>query len=220
MGYVLLPTRATRNYVVQQTSRLGERGVNVTGELERHARRLGGAPGHASMLLPCVSWYDSTHVASCAYYRQLFAAWPGIGGFIESKLGPLMVDDFAALGCTAALGKWRAFLYDDGDDAPCVGHLNGSKAQPLAELDAEHAANPGRTGTVGRRWKPTDSTGAAEHEAACQELCARDRLHETTTGTRLPARSPLRLALTIDIDAPHCGDVNVGLSLHTVFTIY
>jgi hypothetical protein len=36
VGYVLLPTRATRSYVVQQTSRLGERGVNVTGELERH----------------------------------------------------------------------------------------------------------------------------------------------------------------------------------------
>jgi len=34
-----------------------------------------------------VSWYDSTHVASCGYYRQLFGAWPGIGGFIESTLG-------------------------------------------------------------------------------------------------------------------------------------
>ena len=129
-----------------------------------------------------------------------------------------MVDDYAALGCAAALSKWRAYLYDDGDDAPCVGHLNGSKAQPLADLDAEHAANPGRTGTVGRRWTPTDTTGAAEHEVACQELCARGRLHETT-GTRLPARSPPRLALTVDIDAPH-GGVDVGLCLHTVFTIY
>tara|TARA_B100000795_G_scaffold246599_1_gene212382 strand:+ start:340 stop:735 length:396 start_codon:yes stop_codon:yes gene_type:complete len=131
-----------------------------------------------------------------------------------------MVDDYAALGCAAALDKWRAYLYDDGDDAPCVGHLNGSKAQPLADLDAEHAANPGRTGTVGRRWTPTDTTGAAEHEAACQELCARERLHETTAGsTMLPARSPPRLALTVDIDAPH-GGVDVGLSLHAVFTIY
>ena len=97
-----------------------------------------------------------------------------------------MVDDFAALGCAAALGKWRAYLYDDGDDAPCVGHLNGSRAQPLADLDAQHAANPGRTGTVGRRWKPTDTTGAAGHEAAGQELCAPGRVHETT-GERLPA---------------------------------
>ena len=129
-----------------------------------------------------------------------------------------MVDDFAALGCAAALGKWRAYLYDDGDDAPCVGHLNGSKAQPLADLDAEHAANPGRTGTVGRRWTPTDTTGAAEHEVACQELCARGRLHEAA-GTRLPARSPPRVALTVDIDAPH-GGVGVGLSLNTVFTTY
>lgn len=168
-----------------------------------------------------MSWYDSTHVASCAHYRQLFGAWPGIGGFIESKLGPIMVDDFAALGCAAALGKWRAYLYDDGDDAPCVGHLNGSKAQPLAELDAEHAANPGRTGTVGRRWTPTGTSGAAEHEVACPEPCARGRLLETT-GTRLhpaAARSPPRLALTIDIDAPH-GGVDVGLSLHTLLTIY
>tara|TARA_B100000780_G_scaffold50844_1_gene31500 strand:- start:517 stop:906 length:390 start_codon:yes stop_codon:yes gene_type:complete len=129
-----------------------------------------------------------------------------------------MVDDYAALGCAAALGKWRAYLYDDGDDAPCVGHLNGSKAQPLADLDAEHAANPGRTGTVGRRWTPTDTTGAAEHEVACQELCARGRLHEAA-GTRLPARSPPRVALTVDIDAPH-GGVGVGLSLNTVFTTY
>ena len=131
-----------------------------------------------------------------------------------------MVDDYAALGCAAALSKWRAYLYDDGDDAPCVGHLNGSKAQPLADLDAEHAANPGRTGTVGRRWKPTDTTGATEHAVACQEPCARDRPHETTAGsTMLPARSPPRLALTVDIDAPH-GGVDAGLSLHTVFTIY
>jgi hypothetical protein len=34
VGYVLLPTRATRNYVVQQTSRLGERGAALAGELE------------------------------------------------------------------------------------------------------------------------------------------------------------------------------------------
>ena len=126
-----------------------------------------------------------------------------------------MVDDFAALGCAAALGKWRAYLYDDGDDAPCVGHLNGSRAQPLADLDAQHAANPGRTGTVGRRWKPTDTTGAAGHEAACQELCAPGRVHETT-GERLPARSsPPRLALTIDI-----GGADVDLSLRAVVTIY
>ena len=128
-----------------------------------------------------------------------------------------MVDDFAALGCAAALGKWRAYLYDDGDDAPCVGHLNGSRAQPLADLDAQHAANPGRTGTVGRRWKPTDTTGAAGHEAACQELRAPGRVHETT-GERLPAvpaRSPPRLALTIDI-----GGADVDLSLRAVVTIY
>lgn len=125
-----------------------------------------------------------------------------------------MVDDFAALGCAAALGKWRAYLYDDGDDAPCVGHLNGSRAQPLAVLDAQHAANPGRTGTVGRRWKPTDTAGAAGHEAACQELCARDRVHKTA-GERLPARSPPRLALTIDI-----GGADVDLSPRAVVTIY
>ena len=125
-----------------------------------------------------------------------------------------MVDDFAALGCAAALGKWRAYLYDDGDDAPCVGHLNGSRAQPLADLDAQHAANPGRTGTVGRRWKPTGTTGAAGHEAACQELCAPGRVHETA-GERLPARSPPRLALTIDI-----GGADDDLSLRAVVTIY
>ena len=83
-------------------------------------------------------------------------------GFIESKVGPVMVDDFAALGCAAALDKWRAYLYEDGDDTPAVGHLNGSSAQPLEGLDAQHATNPGRTGTVGRRWKPLATTGAGD----------------------------------------------------------
>ena len=125
-----------------------------------------------------------------------------------------MVDDFAALGCAAALGKWRAYLYDDGDDAPCVGHLNGSRAQPLADLDAQHAANPGRTGTVGRRWKPTDTTGAAGHEAAGQELCAPGRVHGTT-GERLPARSPPRLALTIDIGGAD-DELSVRACVHVI----
>ena len=105
-----------------------------------------------------------------------------------------------------------------GDAADGPGAISEAS---LAELDAEHAANPGRTGTVGRRWTPTGTSGAAEHEVACPEPCARGRLLETT-GTRLhpaAARSPPRLALTIDIDAPH-GGVDVGLSLHTLLTIY
>ena len=153
VGYVLLPTRATRNYRVQMTSRLGERGVKLGDALEENSWPL---PTAARCLLPCLQWYDSTHVASVAFYRRLFAAQPGIGGFVESKLGPLMLSDFAQLGTKAALAKWACFLYDDGRDVATVGHLNGSSARPLAELDAEHAANPGRTGTVGRRWTPLD----------------------------------------------------------------
>lgn len=153
VGYVLLPTRATRNYRVQMTSRLGERGVKLGDALEANAWPL---PTAARRLLPCLQWYDSTHVASVAFYRKLFAAQPGISGFIESKLGPRMLSDFAQLGIAAALAKWACFLYDDGRDVAIVGHLNGSSARPLAELDAEHAANPGRTGTVGRRWTPSE----------------------------------------------------------------
>jgi hypothetical protein len=48
---------------------------------------------------------------------------------------------------------------------------------------------------------------------ACQELCAPGRVHGTT-GERLPARSPPRLALTIDI-----GGADDDLSLRAVVTI-
>ena len=151
-------------------------------------------------LLPCVAWYDSTHVASCAYYRRLFAACPGIGGFIESKLGPAMVDDFAALGCAAALDKWRAYLYDDGDEQPAVGHLNGSSALPLAKLDAEYAGNPGRTGTVGRRWKPA---GAPEASTTAEPF-----------GSEPPADPAVaaRVVLTIAVNAERGVDLEVSLS--------
>lgn len=150
---MLLPTRATRNYRVQMASRLGERGVRLGAPVETHAWPL---PTAGRRLLPCLQWYDSTHVASVAFYRRLFALQPGLGGFIESSLGPRMLADFARRGVAAALATWACFVYDDGRDAAIVGHLNGSSARPLAELDAEHAAHPGRTGTVGRRWTPSE----------------------------------------------------------------
>lgn len=158
VGYVLLPTRATRNYHLQMSSRMGLRGVKLRGGLEENARPL-RTPRRR--LLPCLQWYDSTHVASVAFYRELFARHPGIGGFIESKLGPLMFADYAERGCAAAVQTWRCYLYDDGGE-PMVGHLNGSSALPLAELDAAHGANPGRTGTVGRRWRPADAEASSD----------------------------------------------------------
>ena len=33
-----------------------------------------------------------------------------------------------------SLPRWRTYLYDDADDEPIVGHMNGSNSQAFEEL--------------------------------------------------------------------------------------
>ena len=46
------------------------------------------------------------------------------GGFIEDKLGSLMLDDLRAHGACAH-AKYGTWIVDDGVGQPTVGHLNG-----------------------------------------------------------------------------------------------
>lgn len=66
VGYVLLPTSSTgtgRHYAHTQRSRLGQMGWRGC-DLERCAIDL----GDKARLLPCIQWYDSTHVCRTSYY--------------------------------------------------------------------------------------------------------------------------------------------------------
>jgi len=66
VGYVLLPTSSTgtgRHYAHTQRSRLGQMGWRGC-DLERCAIDL----GDTARLLPCIQWYDSTHVCRTSYY--------------------------------------------------------------------------------------------------------------------------------------------------------
>lgn len=88
VGYVLLSTRATHNYVWQMRSKLGEFGIRGdAGDIEQHAllvpkahrdtekrteadgsgKSSGGGP---CRLLPCLVWFDSSHICLTDYYRS------------------------------------------------------------------------------------------------------------------------------------------------------
>ncbi|KAL1522528.1 hypothetical protein AB1Y20_017515 [Prymnesium parvum] len=136
VGYVLLPTRSTARYVHQQSSRLGAHGIkHARGELERLAIPLHGegeslgAEG-GGRLLPCLQWYDSTHLALTSYYREfVFNGAEKLvtqGKFIEAELGQVQFQEMCSKGIAASLPRWRTYLLDDVVEAPIVGHMNGS----------------------------------------------------------------------------------------------
>ena len=151
VGYALLPTASTRKYAEQTKARLGARGLKgEAADITRHARPIAGG----ARLLPCVQYFDSTHIASAEWYRRTIFAEPGgYAGFIESFVGPLQTDDVLRLGVEEAIvRRWRTYVLDDGDDAPpAVGHLNGSRSRGLAELDAKYSEHRARGKSVGRR---------------------------------------------------------------------
>ena len=67
VGYVLLPTRATTDYPQRMHKKLGERGMKPpASSIELHALALPSG----GRLLPCLTFYDSTHICLAAYYRQ------------------------------------------------------------------------------------------------------------------------------------------------------
>ena len=140
VGYALLPVSKHVDHLNKERTWLGERGVRgADADLAACARAL---PSGGRQLLPCLAWHDSTHVASVAYYQQLFRTEKSILGFIESGLGPRQAVDAVALGVPRFVDKWRTYVLDDGVAAAMVDHLDGSSDK-------------------GRRWQPTASGGDA-----------------------------------------------------------
>ena len=67
VGYVLLPTRATADYPTRMHNKLTERGLRASeSSIEAHAV----AMASGVRLLPCLTFYDSTHICRTAYYRD------------------------------------------------------------------------------------------------------------------------------------------------------
>jgi len=163
VGYVLLPTRSTLNYAVKQGSRLAAKGLRQPEcDIGRWAVPL---PTSGRRLLPCLTWYDSTHLCLKSYYTDfVFSSKEKLvkrGGFIEGELGQLQFPEFVTHGVGAAIERWRTYLYDDGEEAPIVGHLNGSKYESWEVLNEKFGAHG--TGRVGRRW---DGAANGTHNVA------------------------------------------------------
>ena len=134
--YVVMHTKSTGKYVACQSSRLREKGVRAEDcDIEKLALPLLGEGGR---LLPCLTWYDSTHLFFTSYYRDfVFSPAEGVvkkGGLIEGEMGQLQFPEFCARGPAPALERWRTYLYDDGSDAPMVGHLDGKRFKSVETL--------------------------------------------------------------------------------------
>ena len=92
-------------------------------------------------LLPCLRWYDSTHIAFSKFYREfVFSGERKLvkrGGFIEDKLGQAQSRDVLSRGLDAAVPDWRLWLYQDGLGR-AVSHLDGSSGASAEELDRRY----------------------------------------------------------------------------------
>eukprot|EP00960_Hanusia_phi_P071623 767594-Hanusia_phi.AAC.12 len=133
VGYVLLPTSSTRNYAHAQRTRLGQYGLKGASliDVEGYAIPLAAS----SKLLPCLQWYDSTHVCRTSFYRDFVFGEQGDeggaqaqklccrGDFIEDRFGQAQIKDIQKSGMPAH-AKWKTWLYHDGQDR-AVAHLNG-----------------------------------------------------------------------------------------------
>ena len=133
VGYVLLPTSSTRNYAHAQRTRLGQYGLKGAAliDVEGYAIPLTAN----SKLLPCLQWYDSTHICRTSFYRNfVFSETRDDGSgqeqrlccrgdFIEDRFGQAQIKDIQKLGMPAH-AKWKTWLYHDGLER-AVAHLNG-----------------------------------------------------------------------------------------------
>ena len=109
-------------------------------------------------LLPCLTWYDSTHIATTRYYKEfVFGSSEKLvtkGHFIEAELGQVQFQDVCARGVAVSLPRWRTYLLDDEVSEPAVGHMNGSSSQSFASLVqkcVENGTDPSKVkGRLGR----------------------------------------------------------------------
>ena len=99
---------------------------------ERERRRMeeGKEDGyHQLTLTPVLFWYDNTHIAETAHYRD-FVFHPHYkmvarGGFVEDKLSPCLVRSCERLGLKEGHSKFGCYVLDDHGGAVFTGHLDG-----------------------------------------------------------------------------------------------
>ena len=72
------------------------------------------------------------------------------GAFLEAELAPLQLEDVTRKGIAATVAAWKTWLYDDGGQAPIVGHLNGAVAVPWATAQALYG---GVASGAGQKWQ-------------------------------------------------------------------
>ena len=123
-----LPTRRTLNYAAKTKGRYNG-GPNIDPE----ARAIPVEPG--ARLVPLFLWFDSTHIARVAQYRDLVFGPGGVqrGHFIEDTLGTAQQEEIKALGWPA-FARYGTYLWEEAAWAGKrpVGHLNGRRFEGLS----------------------------------------------------------------------------------------
>jgi hypothetical protein len=92
---------------------------------------------HQMSLTPTVFWYDNTHIAETAHYRD-FIFDPSLkmvarGGFVEDKTSPVINQTVESLGLIEGHARFGSFLLDDHSGLFFTGHLDGGDYIPEAE---------------------------------------------------------------------------------------
>ena len=155
IGYVLLPFKSTDAYAEQWSTKLGQCGfkgeasnirqyeitmtdatdrcIHQTTETKNQTKNQTHTQTQTQQhLLPCLRWYDSTHLAYSDFYRNVVFSndlkLVVRGGFIEDKLGQAQRTYYMDLGIEASIQFWKMWLYQDDRPyvAKMVAHLDGS----------------------------------------------------------------------------------------------
>ena len=116
-------------------------------------------------LVPLIQWYDSTHVASTAYYRNFVFSQRvkrvAKGGFIEDKLGQEQLRVIQERGMDAHV-PYGTFVLDDGSGEPVVQHLDGHDPRN------------------GKRFVHVDNDDGGEFHESTAQIRARAEFRQTT----------------------------------------
>ena len=138
INYVLLPLSSTDAYAQQWQTKLGQAGFKGAASdirqfaIEINSKEQATNGEHEQHLLPCLKWYDSTHLAYSHFYRNIVFSKElqlvAKGGFIEDKLGQKQRQYYLQHGVKKAINFWKMWIFQD--DAPnvvkMVAHLDGS----------------------------------------------------------------------------------------------
>jgi hypothetical protein len=104
------------------------------------------SPGqHQMILMPTLYWYDNTHLAETAHYRDFIYdpryKMVARGGFVEDKLSPVLVKTVERFGLAEGHARFGCFLLDDCSGLFFTGHLDGGSYLTDEQRQAMQAQN-------------------------------------------------------------------------------